>query len=155
MRKEIFLLLDKNADRPIVYLPMYKKLTALIDTGARFPVWTASVKSLMALGGKPIKNNISYSGIGGETKGDIYRIPNLVIGDGVNDLFFPELPIVTNSEFADAPFELILSATMFHNLEYTISDKQHSLTIHIPDDESDVRNAIVRFDDNFQVLFTG
>ena len=155
MRKEILLVLDKDADRPIVNLPEHVGLTALLDTGARFPVWAADLRPLIALGAKLFKSNVSYSGIGGETKGDIYKIPSLVIGEKTNGLLFPELPVITNKDFDDAPFAMILSATMFHNLEYTISDKRHTLTIRVPDDESDVRNAIVKTDEDFQVLFTG
>ena len=49
---------------------------------------------------------------------------------------------------------MIISATMFHNLEYTINDKSHTLTIRVPDDESDIRNAVIKLPDkSFQVLF--
>ena len=154
MKGEIFLTLDKNSDRPIVELVDNLGLLVLIDTGARFPVWTADTESLIALGGRLFKNGISYSGVGGETTGDIYKIPSFSFGDGAHSLVFPELPVVTNTEFEDAPFQMILSATMLHNLEYTINDKRHSLVIRIPDDESEIRNAILRVDDDFQVLFT-
>ncbi len=69
-------------------------------------------------------------------------------------LIYPEFPIVTNSDFEDIPFQMIISATMLHNLEYTINDKRHTLNISIPDDESNVRNAVVRLENGeFQVLF--
>ena len=43
---------------------------------------------------------------------------------------------------------------MLHGLEYTVNDKLHTFTIRVPDDESNVRNAVVRFQDGrFQVLF--
>ena len=155
MRKDIYLSLNEFVDRPVVKLPEHKGLKALLDTGARFPVWTASTALLKAHGGKLFKKNVSYSGIGGETIGDIYRIPGLIIGKGTNSLIFPELPVVTNTEFAEAAFELILSATMFHDIDYTVSNKRHSLIIHLEDNDSDVRNAILKLDNDFQVLFTG
>lgn len=153
MKSEIFLTLDKNSDRPIVELTDSYGLFVLIDTGARFPVWTADTDSLEALGGKLFKSGVSYSGVGGQTTGDIYKIPEFILGDGLHNLTYPELPVVTNSEFENAPFHMIISATMFHNLEYTINDKDHSLIVRIPDDESAVRNAVLRVDDDFQVLF--
>ncbi len=155
MKSELFLGLDSTADRPIIELKNMSNILSLIDTGARFPVWTSDVKSLEALGGKLFKKGVSYSGIGGDTKGDIYRIPGFSISDGIHYLIYPDLPVVTNSDFENAPFQMILSATMFHNLEYTINDKHHSFIIRVPDDESEVRNAIVNLDDgDFQVLFT-
>ena len=155
MRKDVYLQLNKFADRPVAKLSEHKGLRALLDTGARFPVWTASTKLLEAHGGKLFKKNVPYSGIGGETIGDIYKIPTLIIGSRTNALIFPELPVVTNTEFSDAAFELILSSTMFHDIDYTVSNKRHSLIIHLEDADSDVRNAIVKLDDGFEVLFTG
>ena len=153
--KDILLPLFRSADRPIVYLSEHGNLAALLDTGAPFPVWTASKTLLEAIGGRLFKKGFGYSGIGGPTIGDVYKIPSLIIGSKANALIFPELPVVTNSEFADAPFELLLSNTMFHDLDYLISNKRHSLTIYLNDTDSNVRNAIVNLDDGFLVLFTG
>ena len=155
MRKEVYLSLDSDADRPIFELHEHAGIYALLDTGARFPVWTASVKALLALGAKLVKKDVEYSGVGGTAKGDIYRIPILIIGSKTNALTFPQLPVITSKDFNDAPFGLILSNTMFRHLEFTVNDKTHSLIIRVPDDETDVRNAIVNLDNGFQVLFTG
>ena len=154
MRKELLYNLDKYADRPIVNLQDYFGINVLIDSGARFPVWTADEDSLKALGGIVYRQDIEYSGIGGKTKGNIYKIPNFIFGNKGSCLLYPQLPVVTNKDFSDAPFQMILSSTMFHNLEYTINDKSHTLTIRVPDDESDVRNAVIKLPDKgFQVLF--
>ena len=155
MRKDVVLTLDKYADRPVFKLSEHDGLVALLDTGARFPVWTASTALLEAHGGKLFKKNVTYSGIGGETVGDIYKIPTLILGTGTNSIIFPEIPVATNTDFADAAFELILSSTMFHDIDYTVSNKRHSLIIHLEDKDTDVRNAVVTLDDGFQVLFTG
>lgn len=37
---------------------------------------------------------------------------------------------------ADEPYHIILSATMMQNLIYTIDDKNHRMTVEIPEDES-------------------
>ena len=153
--KDILLPLLRSADRPIIYLSEHGNLAALLDTGARFPVWTASTTLLEAIGGKLFKKDVEYSGIGGPTVGDVYKIPSLVIGGKTDALLFPELPVVTNTEFADAPFELLLSNTMFNDLDFLISNKRHTLTVYLDDTDSNVRNAIVNLDDGFQVLFTG
>ena len=146
--------LDQHSDRPILEIPNMSGLLALIDTGARFPVWTADTDSLLAIGGTLVQKGVSYSGIGGKTSGDIYKLKTLVLGDNSHGIIFPELPVVTNRDFEDAPFQIILSATMFRNLEYTINDKQHSFIIRIPDDEASVRNARININnDDFQVLF--
>lgn len=155
MKSEIYLSLDQHTDRPILEIPGMSGLLALLDTGARFPVWTADVDSLLAFGGQLIQTGVRYSGVGGETSGDIYRLPSLVLGDGTHSIIYPDLPVVTNADFENAPFQILLSATMLHDLEYTINDKTHSLTIRIPDDESEIRNARIKLDnDDFQVLFT-
>ena len=101
----------------------------MLDTGERFPVWAGDVKELELLGAEPIKRTVEYSGFGGVTVGDVYRIPVLTLTDGVNALNFPQLPIVTNSKLSEEniPFQMILSATMFKNLIYTIDDKHHNL----------------------------
>lgn len=153
--KEIYIPTNKNADRPIVYLQQHGNLRALLDSGARFPVWMSDITSLIALGAKLFKNDVKYAGVGGQTVGDIYKIPTFVLGDRTSSLIFPELPVVTNTEFAEAPFELLLSNTMFNNLDYLISNKRHSVTIYLDDTDSNVRNAIVNLNNGFQVLFTG
>lgn len=64
--------LEVSADRPILRLDdLFPGCTALIDTGALFPVWTKSRELLEALGAKIVKRNISFSGFGGDTCGDI------------------------------------------------------------------------------------
>ena len=43
---QLILKLDANARRPVVKLDWFNGCRALIDTGALFPVWTASEKIL-------------------------------------------------------------------------------------------------------------
>ena len=154
MRQEIVLSLNKMTDRPITELEDFFGISVLVDTGARFPVWTGDEETLAAIGGIKYKQNIDYSGVGGNTQGDLYRLPSFKLGSETNGLVYPGLPVVTNKEFEDAPFQMILSATMFHNLEYTINDKLHTMTIKIPDDKSNIRNAVIKQpDESIQVLF--
>ena len=155
MKAEIILSLDQDTDRPIANLFNHYGIAALLDTGARFPVWAGDVKELELLGAEPLKRTVEYSGFGGVTVGDVYRIPVLTLTDGVNALNFPQLPIVTNRKLSEEniPFQMILSATMLKNLIYTIDDKHHNLIIQVPDDESLVRNAVVNTEKGLQILF--
>ena len=150
------MLLDRRADRPLLRINDKYEIRALLDTGARFPVWTGSVDDLELLGAELVKRGVGYSGFGGEVIGDIYRIPLLTLSDGTNSLNFPQLPIVTNEKLSrdEIPFQMILSATMFKNLIYTIDDKHHNLIVQVPDDESLVRNAMIKTENGLQILFT-
>lgn len=155
MKAEITMILDRFADRPMIELNDKFRMVALIDTGVRFPVWTGSVEDLELLGAELIKRRVEYSGFGGKVMGDVYRIPLLSLTDGTNAINFPQLPIVTNERLSedDVPFQMILSATMFKNLIYTIDDKHRNLIIQVPDDESLVRNAVVNTEKGLQILF--
>ena len=156
MRAELMLTLEREADRPITILLNHYEIAALLDTGARFPVWAGKIEELELLGAELVKRQVEYSGFGGTTTGDVYRIPILTLTDGVNTINFPQLPIVTNERLAenDIPFQMILSATMFKNLIYTIDDKHHNLIVQVPDDESLVRNAMIKTENGLQILFT-
>lgn len=58
--------LDVSASRPVLRLDhLFPGCTALIDTGALFPVWTKNRDLLEALGAKICKRNVLFSGFGG------------------------------------------------------------------------------------------
>lgn len=129
--RQFTLRLDKNYQRPIVELSDWYNLTALLDTGALFPVWTAPERLLVKIGGKLFQKGVSFSGFGGSTKGNLYRVPMVSIGS----LEFSDMPIVACDDLEEVPYQLILSATMFQNLIYEIDDANHKFTITIPDGE--------------------
>lgn len=130
------MVLNDSFQRPIVYLNNWHGLNALLDTGALFPVWTASEKVLESLGGKLIQKNITFRGFGGETFGNLYKLTNVCIGK----LIFPQMAIVSCNDLKDVPYHIVLSATMFQNLIYEVDDKNHKFNVTIPDNESNVRN---------------
>lgn len=134
--KQITLDLVKNNLRPIVQLKNWNNFRALLDTGAFFPVWTVDESLLKILGGKCIRKEVPFGGFGGETKGNLYELESIVIGD----LVFPNTHIIACKDLKNVPFQLVLSATMFHGLIYEIDSKNYKLNITIPDDESMVRN---------------
>jgi hypothetical protein len=128
--------LDKSIQRPVITLN--NGLTALLDTGAEIPVWTASENLLVRrLNAKPLNIRAPIKGYGGTTYGDVFRV-SLQIGE----LAYPNTIIVANSELK-TPFPLILSATMFDNLIYEIDNIKHCITITVPDDENLERNIVL------------
>lgn len=143
------MVLNDSFQRPIIYLKHWHGLNALLDTGALFPVWTASEKVLVALGGELVQQNIEFSGFGGRTSGNLYKLKNVCIGK----LVFPELAIVSCNDLKDVPNHIVLSATMFQNLVYEIDDKNHKFNVTIPHNESNVRNLKIEdYNGNLHIL---
>ena len=131
--KQMTLQLDSRQQRPVVRLK--NGLRALLDTGAYIPVWTDDEDILVEnLGAALITKDVSFSGFGGEARGNLYKV-SLNVGE----LYYPNMTIIVNQDL-DTPFNLILSATMFQNLIYEVDDKNHRMNIMIPDEESMVRS---------------
>jgi len=131
--KQMTLQLDSRQQRPVVRLK--NGLRALLDTGAYIPVWTDDEDILVEnLGASLITKDVSFSGFGGDARGNLYKV-SLNVGE----LYYPNMTIIVNQDL-DTPFNLILSATMFQNLIYEVDDKNHRMNIMIPDEESMVRS---------------
>lgn len=148
--KQFTLSLEKNRQRPIVYLEKFFGLRAMLDTGAMLPVWVRDEEKLQAMGGRPVAFEQPFSGFGGMTTGTLYRIPIFQCGD----LIFPELPIIASK--SDFSCQMLLSATMFSGLIYEVDDCNHKFNVTIPDHESNVRKLTIE-DSNgrLHVLCTG
>ena len=131
--KQMTLQLDSRQQRPVVRLK--NGLRALLDTGAYIPVWTDDEDILVEnLGASLITKDVSFSGFGGEARGNLYKV-----SINVGELYYPNMTIIVNQDL-DTPFNLILSATMFQNLIYEVDDKNHRMNIMVPDEESMVRS---------------
>lgn len=141
--KQFTLNMNNRYQRPIIELKSWHNLEALLDTGAFFPVWTMDEDILKILGGKCIRKEVPFSGFGGETRGNLYELQSIVIGD----LVFPNIHIIACKDLKNVPFQLVLSATMFSGLIYEIDSKNYKLNITIPDDESTVRNLRIEDSD--------
>lgn len=106
--------LDKNNERPVILLnEIFEGCSALIDTGALFPVWTKAEEVLKAVY-NPIlvEKDKTFTGFGTEAKGNLYKI-DLVL----RDIMFPQMPII--SCFNEAiPGFFLFSATMFEKMDY-------------------------------------
>ena len=104
----------KEYQRPIVEL--YNDW-ALIDTGAVIPVLSLHPKKVEeSFSGKKIKDGVRIGGFGGDSDGDVYRIPEFRIGElaySPFEAFVPHAPLLK--------FPLLLSATMFYGMNYAIN----------------------------------
>lgn len=110
--------LDNKQQRPVAVLD--NGLAALVDTGAYIPVWVDDENVLIEnMGGKLIRKGVAFTGFGGTASGNMYQV-TVKIGS----LIYPEMHMIANNDL-DAPFNMILSATMFQNLIYEIDDKNH------------------------------
>lgn len=132
--KQFTLPLDEHSQRPIVYLGKSTNIFAMLDTGALFPIWVEKEEILSIFGATLASRNVEFGGFGGKAKGNIYRLPNLIVGD----LVFSNMSIIACE--LDLPCQMILSATMFKHLIYEIDDYNHAFNVTIPDKESNVRN---------------
>lgn len=129
--------LDSMYDRPILELDsLFKGCRALLDTGAKFPVWTFDEEVLKVLGGIDQNKHVKFSGFGGSTIGKLYKL-TIQIGKFI----YVEMPIVCSPMNIEA--HLILSATMFDKVSYTIDNISNKLKIEFTDRQI-VRNMKIR-----------
>lgn len=135
--RQFTLSLYEKFDRPIALLDNWHRVNAMIDSGARFPVWVAEEELLLDLGAKLKMENVYFGGFGGSTQGRLYELPYFKLGD----LVYPCLNIIACP--IDAPCEIVISATMFAHLGCLIDYENHALTVTIPDNQSTVRNLVI------------
>lgn len=126
---QITIHLDEKSKRPTAKLQWFKNCHAMIDTGALFPVWTAPNFQLLALGAKLHEKNVPFSGFGGLTKGDLYKV-DFKLGE----LIYKDMPIVVK-KMENLNCHMILSATMFEKMIYTIDTINHFFSIDTCDNQ--------------------
>lgn len=132
--------LNKDFQRPIIYLSNWHRLNALLDTGALFPVWTAPETILLRLGGVLLQKDVVFGGFGGKTQGNLYQLDQVTIGK----LIFPKMAIISCNDLKNVPYHILLSATMFQHLRYEIDDENHKFNVMVPDKESCVRSLKIQ-----------
>lgn len=141
--------LEEYTNRPIIRLDtIFRGCTALLDTGALFPLWTKDTSLLVQPGAKLLKKNTAFSGLGGKTYGDIYTI-TLNLGD----ILFPNMHIMAAPDDR-IPGYFIFSATMFQKMIYTIDNISKKLTITTPDNQLCYHLSILDKNGNVHVLCT-
>ena len=133
--------------RPVVKLEQFHNLKAMIDTGAVYPVWMNGEERLQRLGAVKKKDSVPFGGLGGMTRGALYEIPALQLGD----LIYPRMSIIAHR--SNFPVPLLLPATMFNNLIYEINNKTHRLNITVPDNESISRNLVIKYENERLYVF--
>lgn len=129
---EVTLKLSRNYQRPVVLLPtVFDGCSALLDTGASFPMWTKGAKLLERIGGKPVKDleAVTFSGFGGECHASVYKI-DLRIGE----IIYPNMSILCVSD-EEIPGYFLLSATMFSDMSYTINTRHHTFSLQTFDNQ--------------------
>ena len=123
------LALDINSQRPIIALA--NGYSAMIDTGALLPVWYGNTDTLIKDFNAILwKRNVVLNGIGGSCICNVYKIDL-----NLKSLKFENLPVAV-IENVSASFDLLLSATMFTRVIYTVDMPAHQFRITIPDGES-------------------
>ena len=139
--KQFTMRLNRANQRPIAILKEWHKFSAMIDTGALYPVWVEDTKILDRLNAEKIDDEIRFGGFGGDAYGAIYKIPYFRFGE----LIYPGLHIIAHR--MHLPCQMIVSATMLQDMIYEIDDKNHRMNVTIPDDQSNVRNVRIRRED--------
>ena len=120
--------------RPIIELDLFPGCLALIDTGAVIPVWTGEESKLKALEGvRSLDKQGTFSGFGGYSKGNLYEM-TLNFGG----LYYINLPIIA-SRMKDVSWHMVLPATIFDGMRYTIDNIQ-GMAIFEASDNQPVRH---------------
>ena len=148
---EIVFKLSKISIKPAIALTLNEaNYYALYDTGADLPVWTDILENFKELypDAELIAQDRYISGFGGKCYGSIYKI-NFVLAQ----LTFPQMPVFVPNEPLEFPYLLILPATIFEGLAYTIDTKDKSLTVNIEHQYQTVRNLkVLKEDGTIMVL---
>jgi hypothetical protein len=145
---KVHLNLDKTSQRPVIFTNQFPGCRALLDTGASFPVWTDKEETLIALGGKFIKDNMSFSGFGGAVNAKLYELTVYV-----GDIIFPHMSLLFSQNDA-IPGYFLFSATMFHNMIYTINNVNHTLEIDTQSNQTAYNLKIIDKNNKLHVLCT-
>lgn len=143
--RQITLDLNAESSRPILSLYVFQ---ALLDSGADIPVCCLPLNILKKQfhANLVIKDCVFYS-FGHEVHGDVYCLEMLWLGDllyqNIHVFVVPESVFIHNGKQSPL-FYFILSSSMFTGLIYEIDDQNHKLNITIPDNQSLVRNLVIR-----------
>ena len=116
--------------RPVIEVGIFPGCRALIDTGAVIPVWVAAESQLAASEGvRAMGRRGTVSGFGGSSEGNLYEMT--LDFDG---LYYIDLPIVA-SRMKNTPWHIILPATLFDNMIYTIDNIRKMAIFEAPDNQ--------------------
>lgn len=140
--------LNDDSIRPIVALPDMGDLLALLDTGANISIWTGTAEDLKMLNAIRIREKYEFGGFGGNSYGELYCL-NFRFGD----LIFEHMPIIVCTGFSKK-FVMILAASLFEGLIYTIDNVSHKFIIDVPDGQDLHRKVKFIDEDNSVKVLT-
>lgn len=116
--------------RPIIEVGIFPGCKALIDTGAEIPVWTAEETRLTDLECfRPMGKRGTVGGFGGSCEGNLYEL-TLDFGG----LYYIDLPVLA-SRMEKVQWHIILPATLFDNMRYTIDNIRRMAIFEVPDNQ--------------------
>ena len=126
MRKTV-IDLDNMVSRPVIEVNIQgNKYRAILDTGAYAPVWVADEMILTdLLKSELYKDTAFIGGFGGKgTLKNVYVIDTIKMGK----MIYRNVPVVAH-KITNSNFQLVLPATMFKDMIYTIDNTKHKLSI--------------------------
>ena len=133
--------LVEDQDNPVIILDSFHNATALIDTGAKIPVWLEDEKDIQAAGGILKQSNIRIKGLSQKVStGNLYTLSNFQIGK----IIYTKLDIVVLPD-KNTTYNILLSATMFRGMIYEIDDINHRFNVNASDSDT-VRNLAAYYD---------
>ena len=144
--KEFIKKISYSEDQPCVVLE--NGLQALIDTGAKIPVWTKTEELLLAYypDAERVLDTVEIGLLEGMAKGSIWKI-DLIF----EKLIYPRIPIfVCNS--SEVEYTFLFSNSMFRKLEIRLDQFEDTFHVIIPDGESEIRNLSFRINGKKIVL---
>ena len=125
--------LDTNFVRPVIPYPIAEgNLDVLVDTGAFKPVWNGSSDTLLVYfpDAELTEYKTTVSGFGGSSKNirEVWKIPHFELTDSIdqNKRYIIKNLLVAVIDDMDLGFNLILSATLFKKVNYTIANKDNN-----------------------------
>lgn len=125
--------LSNKSTKPVftTITPANKQIKCLLDTGADMPVWCGNkelLKIVFPEAGQ-INKKFLLSGFGRKPEvADIYKIPEFFIRNEYEVLIFQNL-YIASSFGRNFGCDLILSATMFSRMDYSILNRKRSPSV--------------------------
>ncbi len=120
-------------DQPCIMLD--NKLYALIDTGAKIPVWTKSESALLTYypDAKKALDGVNIGLLNGKVTGSVWKL-TLVF----EKLVYPGIPVFVYP--TELNYQFLFADSMFRGLEIRLNQNQNLFHVIKPDTESWVKN---------------
>ena len=133
MSKTLSMQLSNRSAKPVftTMTSADKQIKCMLDTGADMPVWCGSEGLLKIVFPKARLTDKKFllSGFGRKPEiADIYKIPEFIIKDKNESLTFQNL-YIASSFGRNFGCDLILSATMFKQMDYAILNRKKDTSV--------------------------